>query len=235
MSIHYSAMKKRAPKRPAQERRRLILEGAHAVFADSGYTKANTTKVGKAAGVSAAALYRYFPSKKHLYISTLKAAGPRLLEIWKRTATAARNPLDAMWTIGLGYYDHVRSRSSVTRLWFRALGETDDPKVRAALGDSFIAAVDLLEKGLEAGKAQGVVRRDVDSRVAAWHFMAIGLTFDLIHLLHRDEELDRRKVEAWGNFYLDSIREKPRGAGKRQGRTAGGAVPLRQSRRQDLR
>lgn len=213
-------MKTRAPKRPAHERRRLILEGAHAVFAASSYARVNTTKVAKAAGVSAPALYRYFSSKKHLYLSTLKAAGPRLMEIWKQTAKAADDRLDVLWRIGLGYYDHVRSRSSITKLWFKALGEADDPDVRAVLGKSLIAAVDLVEQNLEAGKAQGLVRRDVDCRIAAWHFMAIGLTFDLIHLLRRDEELDRSKVEDWGRLYLQSIRETCGGIRKHPARSA---------------
>jgi TetR/AcrR family transcriptional regulator len=229
-------MAKRAPKRTAHERRRLILEGAHVVFAGSSYTNANTAKVARAAGVSAPALYRYFPSKKHLYLSTLKDAGPRLLQTWKRIADEAANPLDIIRTLGLAYYDHVLRRSPVMRLWFQALGEAGDRKVRDALGGNFTAAVDFLEQNLDAGKAQGLVRRDLDSRVAAWHFMAIGLTFDLIHLLGRDKELDRRKVEEWGKLYLDSIREMPRGATKRPGRTAAGrAVRLRKSRRQDLR
>ncbi len=229
-------MAKRAPKRAAHERRRLILEGAHAVFAGSSYTNANTTKVARAAGVSAPALYRYFPSKKHLYLSTLKDAGPRLLRAWKRIAAEAANPLEIIWTLGLAYYDHALSRSPVMRLWFQALGEVGDRKVRATLGDNFTSAVDFLEQNLDAGKAQGLVRHDIDSRVAAWHFMAIGLTFDLIHLLGRDKELDRRKVEEWGRLYLESIGETPLGATKRQGGTAARrAVSLRESRRQDLR
>jgi len=214
MRIHYREMGTRAPKRAAPERRRLILEGAHTVFAASSYTSANTTKVARAAGVSAPALYRYFPSKKDLYLSTLKDAGPRLLGIWKRIAEKAENPLDAVWTLGLAYYDHVLNRSPVMRLWFQALGEAGDRRVRKALGDNFTAAVDLLAENLDAGKARGLVRRDVDSRVAAWHFMAIGLTFDLIHLLGRDHELDRRKVEDWGRIYLDSIKEASAGAAK---------------------
>lgn len=229
-------MAKRAPKRAAPERKRLILEGAHTVFAASSYTTANTSKVARAAGVSAPALYRYFPSKKDLYLFTLKDAGPRLLRIWKRIADEAANPLDVIWALGLAYYDHVLSRSPVIRLWFRALGEAGDRKVRAALGDNFTAAVDFLEQNLDAGKAQGLVRQDIDSRVAAWHFMAIGLTFDLIHLLGRDKELDRRKVEEWGKLYLDSIRETARGATKRPDRTAARrAVSVRESHRQDLR
>lgn len=229
-------MAKRAPKRAAHERKRLILEGARAVFADSSYTSANTARVARAAGVSAPALYRYFRSKKQLYISTLQDAGPRLLRIWQRLAEEAADPLDLVWRLGLAYYDRVLDRSPVMRLWFRALGEAGDRKIRAALGANFAAAVDFLERNLEAGKAQGLVRRDVDSRIAAWHFMAIGLTFDLIHLLGRDRELDRGKVEKWGRLYLESVSAAPRGSGAPPGGgTKGRAAPSRRSRRRQSR
>ena len=205
-------MRKRAPKRPAHERRRLILESAQTVFAASSYARVGTAGLAKAAGISEPALYRYFSSKKELYVSTLRAAGQRLLGIWKRAADQASDPLGVIWTIGMGYYDHLGGRSPVMRLWFQALSEASDPGVRTALAENFAAAVDLLEANLEDGKAQGLVRRDLNSRIAAWHFMAIGLTFDLIHLLGLDEELDRNKVEEWGRLYLESISEEPREA-----------------------
>lgn len=229
-------MPKRAPKRAAPERRRLILEGAHEVFAASGFAGSSTAKVARAAGVSAPALYRYFPSKRELYVSTLEAAGPRLLEIWRRIADGASDPLGALWAIGLSYYDHVQSHSPMVRMWFQALCEDDAPEVRAAATANFVAAVDFLETLLRDGRRRGLVRRDVEARVAAWQFMAIGLSFDLIQLLGRGEELDRRKVEGWGQLYLESIREKPGEAARRRGRSAArGALRVRKPGRQDLR
>lgn len=206
-------MRKRAPKRAAHERRRLILESAQAVFAGSSYARAGTAGLAKAAGVSEPALYRYFSSKKDLYISTVKAAGAGLLGIWQRIAGEAKDPLEFVWTIGMGYYDHLRGRSPVTRLLFQALSEAHDPEVRAALRDDFASLVRFLEGNLEEGKARGLVRRDLDSRVAAWHFMAIGLAFDLIDILEMDGELDRRKVEDWGRLYLSSISEEAASSG----------------------
>src|SRR3972149_5582857 len=85
-------MSKRAPKRAAQERRRLILESAQTVFANSNYARVGTAELAKAAGVSEPALYRYFSGKRDLYISTLKATGTRLLRIWQRIAGGGGGP-----------------------------------------------------------------------------------------------------------------------------------------------
>ncbi len=201
-------MAKRAPKRPADERKRLILEGAEAVFADLGFAGADTTKLARAAGVTAPALYRYFPSKKDLFLSTLKHAGPRLAGILSEVVDESADPLDAIWSFGLGYYDRVQNHAPVMKLWFQALCESDDPETRSVLQANFTGLVDLLQANLEEGKRQGLVEPGIDTRVAAWHFMSIGLTFELINLLGLDGELDRAKVEHWGRLYLKSIRRE---------------------------
>lgn len=228
-------MGKRAPKQAADERRRFILECAQTVFAASNYASVGTAELARAAGVSEPALYRYFSGKKDLYVSTLKAMGTRLLRIWQRVAGEAGNPVDAAWTIGMGYYDHVRSRSPVMKVLFEALSEADDPDIRATVRHGFVALVDFLEKNLEEGKAQGLVRRDLDSRLAAWRFMAIGLAFDMIHLLDVQGEMDRDRAEDWGRLYIESIREKSHGTVEAEGQGAvGGTVPLWESPRQGL-
>ena len=198
----------RAPKRRAEERKRLILDGAAGVFAACGYAGADTTALARAGGVSAPALYRYFPSKKALFLSTLRSAGPRLSGIFKRISGSAEDPLEAVWSFGLGYYDHVQSHAPVMKLWFQALCESDDPEVQGVLKENFTSLVDLLQENLERGKKQGLLSEGVDTRVAAWHFMSIGLTFDLVNLLGLDNELDRGKVEHWGRLYLKSVRRE---------------------------
>src|SRR3989337_1021849 len=113
-------MATRAPRRSAQQRRRLILQSAQAVFAASNYAKVGTADLAKAAGISEPALYRYFPSKKELFISTIKDSGARLLEIWERLAMEVVSPLDIIWAIGLGHYDHLRRPSPVINAPFPA-------------------------------------------------------------------------------------------------------------------
>ena len=197
---------RRAPKRPADERKRLILEGAEEVFGDLGFAGADTTKIARAAGVSAPALYRYFSSKKELFLATLRRAGPRLAGILGSTIDRAGDPLDAIWQFGLDYYDHVQAHAPVMKLWFQALSEADEPETRDVLRRNFTGLVDVLEANLEEGRRRGLVAADVDTRVAAWHFMAIGLTFELVHALGIGGELNRAKVEDWGRMYLRSIR-----------------------------
>lgn len=52
---------------PAHERRRLILEAALPLFARGGFERTTTREIARAAEVSDALLYKYFPSKRALY------------------------------------------------------------------------------------------------------------------------------------------------------------------------
>jgi AcrR family transcriptional regulator len=212
-------MATRAPRRSAQQRRRLILQSAQAVFAANSYAKVGTADLAKAAGISEPALYRYFPSKKDLFISTIKDSGARLLEIWERLAMEMVHPQDVIWAIGLGYYDHLHSRSPVMKLLFQAISEADDPDIRRALHENFASLVGFLMENIEEAKRRGLIRSDVDTIVAAWQFMTMGLGLDLIHLLGFTE-IDRPAVEEWQKLYLSSLLEAPDCA-KPEGRFAG--------------
>jgi AcrR family transcriptional regulator len=199
----------RAAKQAGPERRQQILESAGAVFAKASYAKVGTADLARAAGVSEPALYRYFSGKRELYVETLKAMGARLLEIWRDLASEGDDPLESVWKIGLGYYDHLQRRAPLLRLFYEGISEIDDAEIRRTVRENFLAMVGFVERLLQEGKARGRVRPDVDARIAAWHFMAIGSSFDLIHTLDLDGELDRKKVEAWGALYLESLASRP--------------------------
>lgn len=55
------------PKNPPPDRRAEILAAALDAFAAKGYTAATNAEIARAAGVTAAALYYYFPSKADLF------------------------------------------------------------------------------------------------------------------------------------------------------------------------
>jgi AcrR family transcriptional regulator len=59
------------PKNPPPDRRTEILEAALQVFAAKGYAAATNADIAREAGVTAAALYYYFPSKADLFKAVL--------------------------------------------------------------------------------------------------------------------------------------------------------------------
>ncbi len=196
----------RARRLPAQHRRRQIIESAREVFASQSYAKVGTADLAKAAGVSEPALYRYFSGKKELFLATLRATAPKLLDIWQNIASDVEDPLETLWSIGVNYYDHLQSHSGNMKLQFQALSEADDAEIRQALRENFAGFVRFVAETVDEGKRRGIIRRDIDSRLVAWQFLGIGLTLDLMHLLGFSADVDRGKVEQWGRLYLEMLR-----------------------------
>jgi len=196
----------RAQRLAADTRRRQIIDSARDVFSTQSYQKVGTADVAKAAGVSEPALYRYFRSKKELFLATLQSTAPKLLEVWQETAAEIDDPLETLWSIGVSYYDHLQNNTGNMKLQFQALSEADDPETREALRENFGGFVDFVADTLDEGKRRGVVRTDIDSRLVAWQFLGIGLTLDLIHMLGFTDDMDRSKAEAWSRLYQEVLR-----------------------------
>ena len=226
----------RATRLPPVERKRRIIEAARAVFASASYAGVGTAELARAAGVSEAALYRYFPSKKHLFLATLGNAGARLQDIWQRLTSEVDDPLETLRSIALGYYDHVHSRSDVVRLQFRALSESDDPEVRAVVRENFGGLARFVADAICEAQRRGLVRDDVDAPVVAWQFLGVGLAVDVVHLLGFDQQLDRRRAEGWVNLFLGALRPGAPAdwAAMRLARSACGGLPLWQPLGRDM-
>jgi AcrR family transcriptional regulator len=198
----------RARRLPSDKRKRQIIESARGVFAEQPYGRVGTADLARAAGISEPALYRHFAGKKELFVATIRATGPRLLEIWEDISVDYEDPIETLWAIGVYYYDHLESHAANMRLQFRALSEADDGEIRAALHDNFDAFVTFIADTLDEGKARGIGRRDVDPRMVAWQFLGIGMTLDLMHMLGFNDEMDRARADMWGRIYLETVRRK---------------------------
>src|SRR3990170_5678712 len=127
----------RARRLPAHDRRSQIIETARQVFAAQSYAKVGTADLAKAAGVSEAALYRYFSGKKELFLATLRSTAPKLLDIWQSIAYDVDDPLETLWSIGVNYYDHLQSHSGNMKLNFQAAPGGDDPATGKGLPGTF--------------------------------------------------------------------------------------------------
>ena len=203
----------RARRLPAQHRKRQIIDSARELFASQSYRKVGTADVAKAAGVSEPALYRYFSSKKELFLATLRPTGPKLLEIWQSIASEIDDPLETLSSIGVLYYDHLQSHSGGMQLLFQALSEADEPEIRQTLRENFLGFVRFVAETLEEGKRRGIVRRGLDTELVAWQFLGMGLTLDLMHSLGFASELDRGKMEQWFDLFQQTLQAPARQQG----------------------
>jgi TetR/AcrR family transcriptional repressor of mexJK operon len=87
-------------RRRSDDKRRAILDGACRVFLEHGFGGANMDAVAAAAGVSKMTVYRYFPSKEHLFAGVVRDMCDRIVDP-ELVGRMARLPLrEALCTFG---------------------------------------------------------------------------------------------------------------------------------------
>ena len=104
----------------AAERREAILDAAVEEFATHGYEGATTAGVAARAGISQPYVFRFFPTKKDLYIAVIDRCTARILHGWE---TAAPLPGESrLETLGRAYVETLPERRKELMVKFGAYG-----------------------------------------------------------------------------------------------------------------
>jgi AcrR family transcriptional regulator len=88
------------------DKKDLIIDGAVAIFAESGYYKATTAQIAKAAGVTQPYVFHFFASKEALYQAVMDRAFSRIYQVFGEIAAPADELYDAM---GHGFIGVMKS------------------------------------------------------------------------------------------------------------------------------
>ncbi len=188
----------------AAERKPQIMRSAVRALARSNYRTTSIAEIAHEAGITEPAVYRYFPTKKDLFIEIIKDVGKRLLEIWQGIVDASENPLEALGKICFNYYDRAVTRKGDLKVLFQALSEVDDKEIRNAMRTQFSNYVDLLQSIYEQALKQGLVQADLDARAAAWGFLSFGFTMNLVGLLNMEGEMSRERLQTMQKAFFKS-------------------------------
>ncbi len=189
----------------AAERKPQILRSAIRAMAESNYRTTSIAEIATEAGITEPAVYRYFPTKKALFIAIIEDVGNRVLTIWQSIIDKSDDPVSALRSISLDYYERAMTRRGDLKVLFQSLAEVDDTDIRDALRAQFRGYVDLLRGLLERCATDGIIHPEVDSRTAAWSFLSVGFTLNLVGLLGFDEEMDKERLLLIQDLYLGSL------------------------------
>jgi TetR/AcrR family transcriptional regulator len=188
----------------AHERELQILRAATRVFARSNYRLAGTADIALEAGISEPTIYKYFPSKKELFVRILARIGERILEVWKQAAgTGEGDTLSALRCVGRVYVEGLRAHPEELKIQFQALAESDDPDIAHQLRENHKAYVRFLAQLVDRGKREGIMRADADPYAEAWFLNSIGFTLTLVRLLGFDKDVGEERVIEMISGYTD--------------------------------
>jgi|GEM_PF-688049 len=177
----------RAPRMEAERRREQLLDAAEVAFAARGYRDAGTADVAAAADVSEPTIYRYFESKRDLYLAMLDRNARRLLDAWREIAAASASPLAALDEIGRWYFAQLQRDPTPFRLRARSLLEiAGDERLTAHARRHFRDTFEFVLELYERARHTREIGRDADPRARAWLFMAVGGLLDQFLLIGLD-------------------------------------------------
>lgn len=169
----------------ARARRRQILEAAERVFGRAGYWPATTEEVAKEVGLTQPALYRYFPSKRALFLGALAFRQREMTEAFAQALASVSSPVERIRTVGHVAIELARQYPDMARLRMQAsaLAATDDEMratVRTTLDAMLGMHAGLLRQGIEAGELSPAIDPERTAAVMTGQafMMYFGLSLD---------------------------------------------------------
>jgi TetR/AcrR family transcriptional regulator, fatty acid metabolism regulator protein len=149
------------------DKRTLILDAAVRVFARSGYHAARVADIAEEAGVAHGLLYHYFPSKEEVLATIFRENWRRLVDRFRGVAASDERADEKLRGIAKILLRTWRNDPDLVRVMVREV----------ARGPQLLEQVDEIREGfltiqriVEQGQAEGVFRRELDSRLVSWIF-----------------------------------------------------------------
>jgi len=176
------------------ERKQQIIQATISIMAEHGIPGTTTRRIAEKVGVSEPALYKYFPGKKELLLEALEEVGNRFISILTGAIDDDDTVPERIYAMSNALYEFVMEHPEESMLLFETITAARDTEIRAALSDKLVQYTGLLSGMFEAGKSEGTVRKDLDTTVAAWQIMSLGITLVFAFLLGLSDILTREKA-----------------------------------------
>ena len=164
------------------ERKRRIIEATVAVVAQCGVQGATTARIAAAAGISEKTLYSHFASRTGMLAAALDSVFDR-----SRASFLCRTETDALEHLRSAARLHWPSEQEFVYPLHEFLAAPPEAGLREELRSRHQTSIELLIDIVQEGKAQGVIRPEVDPEQTAWEFLGVYWAEDVAYMLGFDE------------------------------------------------
>jgi AcrR family transcriptional regulator len=159
-----------------------LLTAARKQFAEKGYAQTTFKDVGREAGITHAALYQYFDSKRALYLATLADTQALLLPQYLAAITQGVSLRDRIVGVLMASADAHDADSTITGFLAAIPIEIRrHPELREILVDPNDQIMLALEQMFDEAKRNGEIVADFSSRLLVDAFLGGGVGVSLFH------------------------------------------------------
>jgi AcrR family transcriptional regulator len=142
--------------------REKLIEAASAEFAETGYARANITRISKRAGFGKGTVYNYFQSKYELLLAVVEHAMRLLVEEMRRETAGLADPVEKIKQALRIDFEFMRRNEALSKVILRE-GFAADPQRQREFLLALEPASTFFIGLLEQGKSEGRFRSDIDS------------------------------------------------------------------------
>jgi len=167
----------------AEQRREQILTCSIDVLAKSNYQKMRVADIADLVGVSEAAIYKYFPTKKSLFLTVLKYMSDKLINSLTSVLEGETDTIEALHKAASAFADPDINPPDHVRIRSKAIAEVDDPEIADQLQYDHLKFVLVLRGIVEKGEQQGVFRSDLGIDTIVLLLDATGMFVETLKLL----------------------------------------------------
>lgn len=191
---------------PADERRAVTVETVVELAAEQNPSEITTAAIAKRMNLTQGALFRHFPSKDAIWQAVVSWVADRLLARVDRAIEAAGSPLSALEAVFMTHIELVAAHPGVPRMIFGELQRAEDTAAKRMVRTLIGRYGERLVTLIEAGKAQGVLAREVDTAASATLFIGSIQGLVMQSLLARNTAMMRAQAPAILAIYSRAIR-----------------------------
>ena len=130
--------------------------------------------VAREAGVSKAAVFRYFPDRDALVSAVLDEVARFTLERVERVRASTDDPVRFLVNLSIAYAASLETHLDYAKIALSPV--TQDRAVGGKLGAIFSGFVSLVEETIREGIRQEKIPADIDVELAAWTFAGYSAT-----------------------------------------------------------
>lgn len=189
---------------PAEQRKKQILESAIQVFARSTYHGATTKAIAEEAGVTEALIYRYFGSKRKLFIEAIDLTSNRLVEGLEAILEEHReDPMSAISECFEFYVQLLETNEELAKMIFLVLSELDQEDIRDTYLPYQQRALKDIAEAIDHWKELGLARDDIDTKSAAWLYFGSYLVLALVEHSSGSVPMDPTYAVELAKAYMD--------------------------------
>ena len=164
------------------ERKKRIVEATTEVVAKFGVQGATTSRIAAASGIAEKTLYSHFPSRREILVAALDTVLERSRDNFRR-----RTETNALELLRAAARRHWSSESEFVYPLYEFFAAPPEEGLREEIRTRHQVGLELVIGIVNEGKAQGVIRPDVDAEQTAWEFFGVYWAEDVAYMIGSEE------------------------------------------------